>query len=625
MRLAGSGARDATIALALLALDILLRLVLGGPYRGATVLLLAACAVVLLPLLPAALARPSLRTAVAPALALGSFTLVVTTVSTLGIPLTETSIRAAVVVFVVACTAIAMPLGQAGQTARSSGKHEVAAVAMVLALAAFSFASAWDVVGPFPPRGTDWGHYFLYADEVAQQRSLLIDDPFSGQPGEVFADPVMVGALYGSVLVLDGVPSSSLSPGAAVASGLSTMSVVAAAGGLWGIGAGLAAGGLYSVAPIRMNPMYWHGLATTLALVFLPLVVLALGLLFRGRRDRRTVGLLGFGMVAVAAAHTTTTVVLVAAVAAAVVLDAARAALDHRNAGERFIRRWWRRGLIAPVTVAVLGAAVLGAGVGAHVLRQTRRLGDPVDYRFFEPDWLSWHALVEYLSTGFIALAVAAVLVLAWRRPSADPALLAVAALVVGCVAVSQLWRLGVPYEYRRVVYPFGLALVLIVGAATARVRWTVVVPLGLLACAYLAHASVGFRLPQRLLAERVPESSAPAALQALRSRIERGELPDTRLVVADRCLHFIVPYLLKRPTIAAFEEWQVGFENRLPMARKATAVIAGGPAGTRVARELGVGYVVADPRCTPHPAPGLGGIPVVERADVMVVRLPAG
>ena len=54
-------------------------------------------------------------------------------------------------------------------------------MAAVLALAAFSLASAWDVVGPFPPRGTDWGHYFLYADEVERQQSLLIDDPFAGR------------------------------------------------------------------------------------------------------------------------------------------------------------------------------------------------------------------------------------------------------------------------------------------------------------------------------------------------------------------------------------------------------------------------------------------------------------
>jgi hypothetical protein len=174
-------------------------------------------------------------------------------------------------------------------------------------------------------------------------------------------------------------------------------------------------------------------------------------------------------------------------------------------------------------------------------------------------------------------------------------------------------------------VYPFGLALALLVGAATARIaRWTIVVPVGLFACALLAHASVGFRLPQRLLADRDPTSTAPAALEALRGRIERGNLPDTQLVVADRCLHFLVPYLLERPTIAAFENWQVAYRDRLPEARKARIVIAGGPAGRRVAADLHVGYVVADPRCTPTPAPGLGGITVLRRNDVLVLQLPS-
>ncbi len=626
MTLASLGRRRTAIAaLALLVVDLLLRLVSGGPYRGATALLLAACATVLLPLLPVELARISLRLAAAPALAVGSFTILVTTVSTLGIPLTEISIRAAVAVFVVSLAVAGAVLRRPDSLGRPSGNREAAAVAAVLALAAFSLASAWDVVGPFPPRGTDWGHYFLYADEVERQQSLLIDDPLAGPHSQVFADPVMVGALYGSVLVLDGVSSRSLGAGAAVASAFSTTSVVAAAGGLWGIGAGLAAGALYAVAPIRMDPMYWHGLATALALVFVPLVVLALGLMFAGRRDPRTIGLLAFGLVGVIAAHSTTAVVVAAAVATAVLLDGMRAAISRTEAGEGFPARWWRHGIVAPVALAVAGAAVLGAGVGAHVLRQAERLGDPVDYRFFEPDWLSWRALDEYLSTGFLALAAVALLILVWRRSSGDAALLAVASLVLGCVAVSQLWRLGIAYEYRRVVYPFGLALTLLVGAAAARIgRWTIVAPVGLLACAFLAHESVGFRLPQRLLSGRVTTSTAPAALDALRGRIERGDLPDARLVVADRCLHFVVPYLLERPTIAAFEDWQVAYRDRVPAARKARSVIEGGSAGRRVAADLHVGYVVADPRCTPTPAPGLAGRTVVRSSDVLVLRLPS-
>ena len=73
----------------------------GGPYPGATALLLAACATRCSPS-SRQLARPALRVAVFPALGLGSFTILLTSLSTLGVPLTEVSIRIAVVLLVAA-------------------------------------------------------------------------------------------------------------------------------------------------------------------------------------------------------------------------------------------------------------------------------------------------------------------------------------------------------------------------------------------------------------------------------------------------------------------------------------------------------------------------------------------
>lgn len=610
---------------ALLLLDLILRFVLGGPYPGATALIVAACGTMLLPLVPAELASPVPRVAVLPALGLGSFTIIVTTLSTLGVALTEGSIRLTVAILLAVCLVLATVASQASVTRRRT-RRDALAVSIVIALALFSFAASWDIVGPFPPRGTDWGHYFLYADEVESHEKLLVDDTLAGRQGLIAADPAMVGALYGGMRILDGVSSRSFGAGLAIASAFSTLSVVATVSALWGLTPGIAAGALYSVAPIRMDPMYWHGLGTILALVFVPFVVLALGLMFRGRREPRTVALLAFALAAVAAAHTTTAVVVALSVAVAVVVDVARTAVARpRAARDPFLVRWWRQGAIAPLLSALVAAVVLGAGVVVHLVRQARSLGDPVDYRFFEPDWLTWGALDEYLSAEYLVLGgVSLLVVLAGRRSRRDPALLAVAALLLASVAASQLWRLEISYEYRRAVYPFGLALALLVGAAVARrARPLPVATVGLVVCLYFAHSAIGLRLPQRLLADHEPTSSAPAALDAVRSRIDRGELPDTRLVVADRCLHFIVPYLLQRPTIAAFEEWQIAFENRLPAARRAATIMAGGAEGRQAAMDLKVGYVVADPRCTPDPAPGVGGIPIVQHDDVVVLRLP--
>ena len=277
----------------------------------------------------------------------------------------------------------------------------------------------------------------------------------------------------------------------------------------------------------------------------------------------------------------------------------------------RFPARWWRHGIVAPVALAVAGAAVLGAGVAAHVLRQAERLGDPVDYRFFEPDWLSWRALDEYLSTGFLALAAVALLVLVWRRSSGDAALLAVASLVLGCVAVSQLWRLGIAYEYRRVVYPFGLAFALLVGAAAARIgRWTIVAPVGLLACAVLAHQSVGFRLPQRLSRRAgCPTSTAPAALDALRGRIERGE-PSGRATCGRRPLS---PFHRAVPARAPDHRGVRGLAGRVPGsgARGAQGEERDRRWASRpgeLAADLHVGYVVADPLLHAYTGAGARG-----------------
>ena len=610
--------RASAAAAALLALDAVIRLLAGGPYPGATFLLLAACGISLLPLLPAELGSPSLRLAVLPALGLGSFAILLTTVSIVGIPLTELSIRLAVLALVFALAAATCALGR-GEKTTWSAKREGVAVAVLVGVFAFSLGSSWDIAGSFPPRGTDWGHYLLYADEVETQDALLIDDPLAGEEDRVFADPAGVGAVYGSFLILDGTSSRPLGWGVVIASALTPLSVYAAVGALWGIGAGLLAAAAYAVSPIRLEPMYWHGLATTLALVFLPLVVLALGLMYRGSRDRRTIGLLGFSLAGVAVSHSTSAVVAALLIAVVVVIELVRSLSARHSPHPRAAS-----GVLRPLLLGVGVAFVLGAGVVAHLRLQSAELGSPVSYRLFEPDWLNLQTFVDYYSWPFLALAALSVLVLLARGDlRRDHALLALAALGLASILVGQLWRVHVPFEYRRAVYYLGLALVMLIGAASARLpRRALWVAGYVVALAYIAHTSIGFRLPERLLDGEQERSVAVDALIEFRDRLDRGEEAETELVVTDRCLHFVVPYLLERPTIAAFEDWQVGFSNRVPLARKAAAVIRGGPEGRRLAETLGVGYVVLDPGCTERP--DLGGTVVAQNEAITIIRVPA-
>ena len=285
------------------------------------------------------------------------------------------------------------------------------------------------------------------------------------------------------------------------------------------------------------------------------------------------------------------------------------------------LRAWWRVGIARPLVLGLIFACASGAAVVVHVRSQAADLGSPVSYRLFEPDWLSWRVIEDYYSLVFLGLtAICLGLVLSTDR-SPDPSLLALAALGITCAVVGELWRLEIPFEYRRVVQYLGITIVLVIGAASTRLRrspWTVVAYVVLFA--YIAHVSVGLRLPQRILTDRTAKGTAAQELIRLRERIERGELPDATLLVADDCVSFVVPYVLRRPTIVGFAPWQVGFESRVPLAERAGAVLSGGAAGRRLAAALGVGYVVADPTCRPGLQERLGGRPVVATDELVVL-----
>jgi hypothetical protein len=421
------------------------------------------------------------------------------------------------------------------------------------------------------------------------------------------------------------VGSSRLSTGIVLIAALSPLTVFVAGASLWGLGAGLVAAGAYAVSPIHMDPIRWHGVGTTLALVFVPLLVLALGLLFRGARDVRVSLLLALAVLGVAVTHSTSTFVVAFVVASALVVDGVRHVAVQRALA---LRAWWDNGIVRPLALGLAVAALAGAAVLVHLRAQAADLGAPVSYSLFEPDWLSWRVVEDYFSLGFLTLtAVSVALVLATRSLRRDAALLAVASLALACVVVAELWRLEVPFEYRRVVHYLGVAMALVIGAAAVgilrRSPWTGLAYLVLFA--YVGHHSVGLRLPQRVLGEREAKGTSALQLIEVRDRIDRGELPDASLVVADRCVNFVVPYLLRRPTIVAFEPWQVGFESRVPLAEQAEAVLAGGPRGRRLADELGVGYVVANPSCTPGLADRVGGTVVVDQDGVVVIDVRGG
>ena len=609
--------RESVAAAGLLGLDALVRIVAGGPYPGATLFLLLACGLSLLPFDPSELSSPSRRFAVVPALALGSYALLLTTLSVVGIRLTEVSIRLAVLALVLALAAMAV---KTSKRERSwSARKEGIAIAALAGVFCVSLAAGWDVVEPFPPPGSDWGYYLLNADEVEARGSLAPENPYGlGEPRRLGSYPG-VGAVYGSFMILDGVSSESLSRGLVVAVALTPLAVYAAAAALWGIAAGLLAAAAYAVAPIHLEPLYWHGLATTLGLLFLPLVVLALGLMYRGRRDRRVVGLLGFSLASLAVMHSVSAGLVAVLLALVLLADVSGGLL--RRAGAR---TWWRDGMARPVLAGIGTGCVLGAGVIAHLRQQAAELGSPVSYRFYDSDWLDRTTLEYYFSWPFLALAGVSLVLLLWNRTvRGDRALAAVAALVLSAFVVSQLWRIEVAFEYRRVVYYVAPALVILIGIAFSRMRprWLWVAGYAV-AVAYIAHVSIGLRLPARVLEGGEERSQSVDALRKLGESLDETEPGSRSLVVADGCLGVRAPYLVQSTTTIAFEDWQVGFANLVHEATVARTVLRGGAEGRRVAEELGVRYVVVDPRCSPDVEADLGGTAIFRGDELLILDL---
>ena len=296
---------------------------------------------------------------------------------------------------------------------------------------------------------------------------------------------------------------------------------------------------------------------------------------------------LGISVLGVAVMHSTSAVVAGAVVAMAVFIDLVRQAATHGPD----VAAWWREGITRPVLGALGVAAIAGVGVLVHLRAQASDLGPPVSFRQLQPDWLSWEVVVSHYSTAFLLLSAAgAIAVLAIRELRRDPAMLAVLALATACVVLAELWRLEVSFEYRRSLVYAGLAMTLLVGAASSRLGRGPVWALGaVVVLAYVGHVTVGLRLPERLLAGSEPKGTAARTIRSFGDSLARGDVEDASAVVTDSCHTFVVPYLVRRPTLVAFAPWQVGFKSRLPLAARATAILHGGPEGRRLAKSLGV------------------------------------
>ena len=209
---------------------------------------------------------------------------------------------------------------------------------------------------------------------------------------------------------------------------------------------------------------------------------------------------------------------------------------------------------------------------------QAADLGRPVSYEFLGPigsTGMRSPATTRGRSSPWLRAAL--VLVLTSPRLRRDSALLALVALAAACVLVNELWRFEFPFEYRRVglsTWPLdsscSWARRSLASGRTSRGPRS-----GRLRCLYVAQ-----------LLDRSPASATCArwSAAAVARGLGTGGVPQISSTAAGCRTH---PCSCR--TVACTspshtscvgrrfrrsEERQVGFENRLPLARKASTIL---------------------------------------------------
>ena len=109
--------------------------------------------------------------------------------------------------------------------------------------------------------------------------------------------------------------------------------------------------------------------------------------------------------------------------------------------------------------------------------------------------------------------------------------------------------------------------------------------------------------------------------LDAVAARLAPGEV-----VATDRCWSFQATWLLHTPTLPALEPEDIQPKAELARAAQARAVLRGSPAGRRLARRLGIRYLLVDPTCVDakgHNArPPTVGVPQYVSKRLVVLRV---
>jgi hypothetical protein len=280
-----------------------------------------------------------------------------------------------------------------------------------------------------------------------------------------------------------------------------------------------------------------------------------------------------------------------------------------------------RRALVVRIAQAALAALVIGIGVIYDVLQRSDEFGGYQGYEAYLSQKVQFNPVIHDLTIPFAVVAVGAIAAgVAWVRR--DRRLVLPLAMVGVITALAYAWVAHVPLYYIRMAYFLPLALTPLVAVALVRLLGA---RRGAAAGAALAATMAVIAFLQAQNVRGLYEFATPGSLRGLDALSER--LAPGDVVVTDRCWSFLATWLLRTDTLAGLERADIQPSVEVKRAEQARKILAGTPEGQRLARELGVRYLVVNPSCTDTDvralSPPVVGRPLYLQRDLVIIELP--
>lgn len=563
-------------------------------------------------ILPSELRRPPISWLLAPPLGFAITSILLITASGLGLPLTDAVIYALLAAACAAGLAAAVRFSDSAPDLQLRARAAAAPEIPILLAGAVLLGIGLEAraIGGSPLPGADWAHYLLYSTEIGRHHGLLLDNPYWMLGNSPFAEDPGAPSLYGAYLILSGHGVGLLYHGIWVFAVLGILTTYIFVRTLFGDTAGVVAAAVCAVAPLSQNILTWHGLANVYAIMYIPLILLAAGMVLRGRGSTRWSAYLALFLVALVAGHRLSFLITIVALLPLGVLALTRALKETLRFGLR----------------TLLFVAAIGFGVAIYLLRQTSSLGGLQSYKAYLPtkiDSATLEMVANYLSWPLIvAAAGGAGVVLLRKRLREDPAAYIPVVFLAALMLLGYAWVVHFPTEYSRVIYylPLPVATLIAIGlTGLPRRAVPAALAIGIVLVAWVAPLSYSRAGEARRFFTFVDPGSE-RGLAYLSRKLEPGEV-----VAADRCWSFLASWELKQRVLGGLDPSLSLAGSEAGPASVARRILVGSRRSVALAERYDVHYALIDPLCTDEkgrpPAVPAHGFPVFESTHLVVIR----